>query len=129
MKTIWAAFCGIGCAGFLASCGTTVMGSQTIAFNVIPETAQCDAFEHSEKVASYDPSQRSLTVPKSMGSLDIVCTAPGFKDKRINLIPDNSAAGRIGGAFIDYGPLTGSYGYPATLQITMENAGRQGAPL
>jgi hypothetical protein len=70
-----------------------------------------------------------MTVPKSMGSLDIFCTAPGYKDKRVALAPDNSAAGWIGGTLIDYGAFTRRYGYPATLLITMETLERRGAPL
>jgi hypothetical protein len=129
LRTIWAAFCVIGYAGFLAGCSATVMGTETIALSVIPETAQCDAREHGETVGTYDRAQHSLTVPKSMGSLDIYCTAPGYKDKRVSLVPDNSAAGRWAGALIDYGPYTSRYGYPATLLVTMETSERQGAPL
>jgi len=129
LKTKWIALCGLGCAGFLAGCTATVSGSQTIALSVIPEAARCDAFQHSERVGSYDPTQRSIMVPKSMGSLDIICTAPGYKDKRVNIVPDNAAAGRIGGALIDYGPFTSRYGYPGTLLITMESSDRQGAPI
>lgn len=105
------------------------MGTQTIAVSVIPEMAQCDALEHGEKVGTWDRAQHSITVPKSMGALDIFCTAPGYKDKRVALAPDNSAAGHIGGALIDYGPYTLRYGYPGTLLITMETNDRQGAPL
>lgn len=128
MRTIWAAFFGIGCAG-LTGCTATVMGNQTIALSVVPEMAQCDALEHGNKVGMYDPTQHSITVPKSMGSLDIFCTAPGYKDKRVSLVPDNSAAGRLGGALIDYGAFTKRYGYPSTLLITMETLDRQGAPI
>jgi hypothetical protein len=129
LRTVWAALCIIGCAGFVAGCEATVTGTETIALSVIPEMAQCDAREHGETVGMYDRAQHTLTVPKSMGSLDVYCTALGYKDKRVSLVPDNSAAGRIGGALIDYGPFTSRYGYPATLLITMETSERQGAPL
>ena len=116
------------CAVMLSGCTANVMGSQTIALAVIPPSAQCDAFEHSERVGSYDANQRTLTVPKSLGSLDIVCSAPGYKDKRVNVVPDNNAAGKAGAALLDYGPFGGRIGYPQTVLITMESADRQGLP-
>jgi hypothetical protein len=119
----------MGCAGFVAGCAVTATGTQTIAVSVVPETAQCDAREHGETVGTYDRAQHSITVPKGMGSLDIYCTAPGYKDKRVDLVGDNSAAGWIGGTLLDYGPFMQRYGYPSTLLITMETNDRQGAPL
>ena len=128
MRTIGGALFGIGCLA-LTGCTATVMGTQTIALSLVPEMAQCDALEHGAKVGTYDPAQHSITVPKTMGSLDIFCIAPGYKDKRVTLVPDNSAAGRIGGALIDYGAFTTRYGYPSSLLITMETTDRQGAPI
>ena len=96
-------------------------GTQTIALSINPISAQCDAYEHGERVGSYDPAQHSIVVPISMGGLEIVCSAAGYKDKRVSLVPDNSSAGFLGKVLTDYGPANHAYLYPVSIMITMES--------
>lgn len=96
--------------------------TQDITLNVVPETAQCQAFQAATPTGSYDPGRRILTVPRSHDSLEILCSAPGFKDKRIVLIPDTR--GTLGpAAFLlaDFGPVDYFYSsYPGEVTVNLD---------
>jgi hypothetical protein len=98
-------------------------GPQDIALTVTPQTATCVVYQHGgEAVGRYDPNRRSITVPASAGNTDILCFAPGYKDKRISMTPGYGGLGLI----VD-GPIT-SFRYPEAVTITMEPADRPGTP-
>ena len=100
---------------------------QQIAISVMPEVAKCDAYQHGNLVGSYDTSRKTITVPASPGSLDIVCSAPGFKDKRVNVVPDYRDSGTFGALAVDFGPIDAAK-YPGSIQIVMEPENRAGQP-
>lgn len=109
-------------------CGCASMnkvGSQDIQLDITPMMAICEAYQSGEVVGRYDPSRQSITVPERSGSTDIVCLAPGYKDKRITVVPDSPAV--FGALLIDFGPVDRTT-YPGRLQIVMEPADRQGQP-
>jgi hypothetical protein len=108
-------------AAALSGCTSTEGMSQDIQLSVNPQMARCDAYEHGNFIGTYDPSRQTLTVPTSRGALDIRCSAPGYKDKRIAIV---SEGGGIFGALLgDFGPV--SYitaRYPLSIQIVMDRA-------
>jgi hypothetical protein len=111
-----------------ALCGCADMreaGSQEIQLAVSPMTAACDALQHDAIVGRSNPGQQSITVPKSPGATDVVCYAPGYKDKRITVVPDSP--GVLGAVLTDLGPVQMA-AYPGRLQIVMEPADRPGQP-
>jgi len=98
-------------------------GPQDIALSITPQTANCDAYQRGgEVVGHYDPNRRTITVPASEGSTEILCFAPGYKDKRIGMTP---AYGGLG--LIADGPVR-FFRYPQAITITMEPADRPGMP-
>lgn len=100
-------------------------GSQNIQLAITPMTAMCDAYQHDSVVSRLDPSTQSITVPKSPGSTDILCFAPGYKDRRVTIVPDNPD--KLAAFLTDFGPVNLAV-YPAQLQIVMEPADRQQPP-
>ena len=110
-----------GCASM------TARPAQEIAISVMPEMAKCDAYQHGNLVGSYDTGSRTITVPANPGSLDILCSAPGYKDKRVSVVPDYRDSGRFGPLADDFGPIDRAK-YPASIQIEMEPADRMGHP-
>lgn len=96
--------------------------AQNIMLNVTPETAQCQALQAATPTGSYDPGRKILTVPKSHDSLEILCSAVGYKDKRVVLIPDTS--GTLGpAAFLlaDFGPVDYFHSaYPDRVAISLD---------
>jgi len=78
---------------------------QQITLNIVPETAQCQAFEAATPTGMYDPGRKVLTVPKSRESLEILCAADGFKDKRVVLIADDNTLGPANFILGDFGPV------------------------
>jgi hypothetical protein len=114
---------GIICAA-LAGCTAVPDGTpQEIALSVVPEMAKCDAYQHGNLVGSYDTGRKTIALRKSRGSADIFCSAPGYKDVRVSIVPDESALGFVGKLVPDFGP-TNYYksAYPESVQISMERA-------
>jgi len=113
----------LACAA-LAGCTYVTEGTpQEISLSVAPETATCDAYQHGARVGTYDPSRKTISVGKSRGSADIVCSAPGYKDIRVSIVPDDSSLGFVGKLVVDFGPTNYFHGeYPKSLQIAMERA-------
>jgi len=107
-----------------AGCASMQQGQQiqSITLDIMPETAQCQAFQAATPAGSYDPGQRVLTVPRSNDSLEILCSAPGFKDKRVVLIADTR--GSLGpAAFLlaDFGPVDYFHSaYPVQVAINLD---------
>ena len=110
-----------GCAAVQGQAPQTLQ-TQNIALNIAPETAQCQAFQAATPAGSYDSGNRILTVPKSHDSLEILCSAAGYKDKRVVLIPDTR--GTLGpAAFLlaDFGPVDYFYSsYPDQVAINLD---------
>jgi hypothetical protein len=108
----------------LAGCMTVPVGTpQEIALSVAPEMAKCDAYQHGALVGSYDPGRKTIGLRKSRGSTDIICSAPGYKDIRVSIVPDDSNLGGVGKLVVDFGPINYFRGaYPSSLQIGMERA-------
>lgn len=116
-------------AFFLCLGGCTVMHDmgplntemQQITLDIMPETAQCQAFEAATPTGMYDPGQKVLTVPKSRESLEILCSADGFKDKRVVLIADDNRLGFASFILGDFGPVDYFYSsYPNSVEIRMD---------
>jgi hypothetical protein len=96
---------------------------QEISLSVMPEMAKCDAYQHGTVVGSYDPSQRTIMVQRSRGSAEIFCSAAGYKDQRVSIVPDESTWGFAGKLVVDFGPIIyGRSEYPSSVQIVMQPA-------
>jgi hypothetical protein len=108
----------------LAGCTTVPDGMpQEIALSITPEMAKCDAFQHGNLVGSYDQGRKTIALRKSRGSADIFCSAPGYKDVRVSIVPDDSNLGGIGKLVTDFGPVNYYHAaYPSSVQITMDRA-------
>ena len=78
---------------------------QEIALSVAPEMAKCDAYQHGALVGSYDQGRKTIALRKSRGSADIFCSAPGYKDMRVSIVPDDSNLGGVGKLIVDFGPI------------------------
>jgi hypothetical protein len=108
-------------AAALSGCASAEGVSQEIQLSVNPQMARCDAYEHGNFIGTYDPSRQTLTVPTSRGSLDIRCSAPGYKDKRVTIVADGG--GVLGALLGDFGPVSyATISYPLTIQIVMDRA-------
>ncbi len=95
--------------------------TQDISINITPETAQCQAFQEATPSGRYDPGRKVLTVPKSRDSLEILCSAEGYKDKRVVLIADDNALGGAGFLLGDFGPVDYFYSsYPPSVAIALD---------
>lgn len=108
----------------LAGCTAVPNGMpQEIALSVTPEMAKCDAYQHGSLVGSYDQGRKTIALRTSRGSADIFCSAPGYKDIRVSIVPDESALGFVGKLDPDFGPANYyNNAYPKNVQIAMERA-------
>jgi hypothetical protein len=103
--------------------------TQDISVNVTPETAQCQAFQEATPSGRYDQGRKVLTVPKSHDSLEILCSADGYKDKRVVLIADDNALGGAGFLLGDFGPVDYFYSsYPGSVAIKLDPENAPGQP-
>ena len=112
----------------LSGCASTKLDNspQEIALTVMPAMASCEAYQAGIMVGRYDPTRGAITVPKSPGRTDIVCAAPGYKDKRVSIAPGDSATG-YRRYLTDFGAVA-TLGYPGALEIALEPSDRQGRP-
>ena len=119
----------IALAGALIGCAATKLDAnpQEIAVSVMPAMASCDAYQAGVMVGRYDPTRGAMTVPKSSGRTDILCIAPGYKDKRISLAAGDDEPRRYRRYLVDFG-LVRPLGYPGNLQILMEPENVQHRP-
>ena len=109
-----------GCT-FMHDAGPRNTVMQDIAVDIMPATAQCTAFQAATPTGAYDPGRKVLTVPKSRESLEILCSATGYKDKRVVLIADDNALGTAGFLLGDFGPVDYFYSsYPDKLAINLD---------
>jgi hypothetical protein len=112
----------------LAGCAVVPEGTpQEIGLSVAPEMAKCDAYQHGNLVGSYDANRKTIAVRSSRGSADIFCTAPGYKDIRVSIVPDEGALGHfVGSVVADFGPVNHFRSeYPRSVRIAMEQAPAQ----
>jgi hypothetical protein len=113
-------------AASLAGCAPMrETGSEDIQFSVEPMTASCDAYQHDSVVGHANAGQQTIAVPRSEGATDVLCSAPGYKAKRITVIPDRP--GTLGALASDIGYVTRTT-YPDRIQIVMEPSDRRGQP-
>ena len=112
----------------LSGCAATKLDNspQEIALSVMPAMANCEAYQTGIAVGRYDATRGAITVPKSPGRTDIVCTAPGYKDKRVSIAPGEAATG-YRRYLTDFG-FVQILPYPGTLDIALEPVGQQGKP-
>lgn len=118
----------VAVAGALSACGSTKLDNspQEIALSVMPAMATCDAYQSGVMVGRFDPTRGAIVVPKSLGRTDIICGAPGYKDKRVSIAAgDGESSYRR--YLTDFGVVT-ALGYPGVLEIALEPADRQGRP-
>ncbi len=109
-----------GCT-FMHDQGPQNMQTQDISINLTPQTAQCQAYQAAAPSGRYDPGRKILTVPKSRDSLEILCSAEGYQDKRVVLIADDNALGGAGFFLGDFGPVDYFYSsYPNSVAITLD---------
>jgi len=118
----------IALAAGLSGCASTKLDNspQEIALTVMPAMASCEAYQAGIMVGRYDPTRGAITVPKSPGRTDIICAAPGYKDKRVSIAPGDSATG-YRRYLTDFGAVP-TLGYPGALEIALEPSDRQGRP-
>ena len=116
-------------AGALAGCGSTKLDNspQEIALTVMPAMATCEAYQAGVLVGRFDPTRGAIVVPKSLGRTDIICAAPGYKDKRVSIAPGDAESRRYRTYLIDFGVVP-ALPYPGALNIALEPADRQGRP-
>ena len=112
--------------GILSGCASITQGtSQTIIFNLEPETAVCVAKRDGEgEIGTITAKNNSLQVSKDKDDIIIKCTAAGYKNKSVRMVSSTQAAGVIGGAFLDLGitdMLTGAmWKYEGSINIALE---------
>jgi len=118
----------VALAGVLSGCGSTKLDNspQEIALTVMPAMASCDAYQTGNLVGHYDATRGAIIVPTSLGRTDIICSAPGFKDKRVSIAPGDDATG-YRRYLIDFGVVP-ALPYPGALEISLEPVGQQGRP-
>jgi hypothetical protein len=122
-----AALC--GCTTPLIQAPNEQVGTRDITLDINPTTAQCQAYQQAGPTGSYDPGRRVLTVPNSQSSLEILCSAPGFKDKRVVVEPGDNFLGPVGFLVSDFGPIDYFLSaYPGRVRIVMEPADQPGQP-
>ncbi len=113
-------------SGLVIGCASITQGtSQTILFNLEPETAVCIAKRDGEgEIGTITANNNSLQVSKDKDDIIIRCKAPGYKNKSVRMVSSTQAAGVIGGAFLDLGitdMLTGAmWKYEGSLKIALE---------
>ena len=96
---------------------------QEISLSVMPEMARCDAYQHGALVGTYDPGRKTIMLQRSRGSADIICSAPGYMDQRVSIVPDEGAWGFWGKPVVDFGPINyGRSAYPSSVDIVMQRA-------
>jgi hypothetical protein len=115
-------------AGALVGCQSTKLDNspQEIALTVMPAMANCDAYQAGQLVGRYDATRSAIVVPKSLGRTDIVCVAPGYKNKRVSIGRGDGATG-YRRYLTDFGIVT-ALNYPGALEIALEPVDRQGRP-
>ena len=113
-------------SGLVIGCASITQGtSQTILFNLEPETAVCIAKRDGEgEIGTITAKNNSLQVSKDKDDIIIKCKAPGYKNKSVRRVSSPQAAGVIGGAFLDLGitdMLTGAmWKYEGSINIALE---------
>jgi len=107
----------------LAGCSAVPDGTpQEIGLSVTPEMAKCDAYQHGNLVGTYDANRKTIALRSSRGSADIVCSAPGYKDIRVSIVPDEGT-GFFSAIIADFGPINYSRSaYRKSVRVAMERA-------
>lgn len=84
----------IALAFALGGCATIIEGTtQEIAMDVVPPHAECSAEQNGKEVARYNPTSRTMFVPKSRRDLIITCAAPGYQTKAVREVSEVSGWG------------------------------------
>jgi uncharacterized protein YceK len=110
----------------ISGCASITKGtSQTLVFNLDPESARCVLTRDGDgEIGSISAKNNTVTVGKDKDDIIVRCTAPGFKQKITRLTSSAETSGVVGGAFIDLGitdMITGAmWAYPNTTSIAME---------
>ena len=108
------------------SCASITQGtSQTLIFNLEPKDINCVVTRDGDgQIGTLTTSHNNLTVSKDKDDIVVACKAPGHKPKTVRLTSSASAAGEVGGVFIDLGItdlITGSmWKYPESTNIALE---------
>ena len=110
----------------MSGCASITKGtSQTLVFNLEPETARCVLTRDGDgEIGSISAKNNTVTVGKDKDDIIVKCTAPGYKQKVTRLTSSAETAGVVGGAFLDLGitdMITGAmWAYPSTTTIAMD---------
>jgi hypothetical protein len=105
----------------LSGCASITQGtSQTLIFNLEPKDINCVVTRDGDgQIGTLTTSHNNLTVSKDKDDIVVACKAPGHKPKTVRLTSSASAAGVVGGVFIDL--ITGSmWKYPESTNIALE---------
>jgi hypothetical protein len=110
----------------LTGCASITQGTaQTLIFNLEPKDINCMVTRDGDgQIGTLTMSNSSILVGKDKDDIVVACKAPGHKPKTIRLTSSASAAGVVGGAFIDLGItdlITGAmWKYPESTNIALE---------
>lgn len=110
----------------LSSCASITQGtSQTVTFNLEPETAKCVATRDGDgQIGTITPANNNLTVSKSKRDIMVKCSAPGYKSTTVRLVSSTRAAGVVGGVLLDLGivdMMTGAmWAYEGSVNVALD---------
>jgi len=97
---------------------------QDVALDLMPAATQCDAFQHGVAIAHTDAAKGSITLPMRDGSTDIVCSAAGYKEKRVSIVANQ---GKYAFYLADFGGANVGM-YPPRLAIVLDPTDKPGSP-
>jgi hypothetical protein len=106
-------------------CASITKGtSQTIIFNLDPQTASCKFTRDGDgEIGSISSTNNTLKVSKDKDDIVATCVAPGYKQKVMRIVSKAQTEGVVG-TVIDLGItdlVTGAmWAYPSDISITME---------
>ncbi len=109
----------------LHGCASITKGtSQTIIFNLDPQTASCKFTRDGDgEIGSISGSNNTLKVSKDKDDIVATCVAPGYKQKVMRIVSKAQTEGVVG-TVIDLGItdlVTGAmWAYPSDVSITMD---------
>lgn len=110
----------------LTGCASITQGTgQVIAFNLEPKETNCIATRDGDgQLGTITTVNSTLSVSKDKDDIVVSCKAPGHKPRTVRLTSTVSAAGIVGGVFIDLGVvdlMTGAmWKYPETVNVALE---------
>ena len=108
----------------LSGCATVLEGTdQSIAVNLKPSTAVCNATRHGESIGSVTAQNSVLHVSKSRHDIHLSCSAPGYQDQTTKIVSSASAGGVASIFLFDFGITDYATGamnkYPPSVAVSL----------